>query len=247
MRKNVRHHGGSIMGERESETSAHRTFAAWTAGVTATLALGSFAVAATTPPRSGPFAQPAVALAYPYAEAARYVPRDFLWMYPATFMMLAFVVLSSCILDRARPDRRLFGIIGTSLATASFVIIALDYFVQFRTVQVALIRGEAAGVVALSQYNPHGVFIALEEAGFVIASVSFVFLAFALGSSKAERVAKWVLLIAGALALLALGGMSAAFGLGIEYRFEVAVITIVWLTLATTGALLAWAFARSGD
>jgi len=54
-----------------------------------------------------------------------------------------------------------------------------------------------------------------------------------------------VFLAAAALTLLTLVGMSVAFGLGVEYRFEVFSIMIVWLTLAAVGALLARAFARA--
>jgi len=70
------------------------------------------------------------------------------------------------------------------------------------------------------------------------------FLALALASSGLERWARRVFLAAAALTLPTLVGMSVAFGLGVEYRFEVFSIMIVWLTLAAVGALLARAFAR---
>ncbi len=234
-----------VLASDRSVSARGDRFAVWSAAVTSLLAVVSFALAVTTPPRTGPFAQAAVLIKYPYAEASRFVPRDFLWMYPATLMMLAFVVLAACILHRASARLRLFGVIGVCLATVSFTVIAIDYFIQLRTVQVALLRGEASSVVALSQYNPHGVFIALEEAGFLVAAVSFVFLALALASSRLERWARRVFLAAAALTLLTLVGMSVAFGLGVEYRFEVFSIMIVWLTLAAVGALLARAFATA--
>jgi len=43
-----------------------------------------------------------------------------------------------------------------------------------------------------------------------------------------------------ALCVACVGG-----GLGIEYRFEVAAITIVWLTLLVVGVMFAFLFARS--
>lgn len=231
-------------GQDRRVRSAADRFATWAAGSTGALALVSFAVAVTTPPRNGPFAQVATALNYPYADGARYVPRDFIWMYLALLMMLAFVTMAACVHHRARGDAKLFGTIGTMLATASFAIITADYFVQLRTVQVALVRGEAVGVVALTQYNPHGVFIALEEAGYLVAGISFAFLAFALSASKLERAARWVLLAASALTVAGFLGMSAVFGLGIEYRFEVAGITFVWVALGAVGILLALAYRR---
>jgi hypothetical protein len=75
----------------------------WAAALTALLAAVSFGVAATTPPRTGPFAAPGTAIPYPYAEAARFVPGDFVWMYLALLMMLAFLVLAACIACASAP------------------------------------------------------------------------------------------------------------------------------------------------
>ncbi len=214
----------------------------WAAALTALLAAVSFAVAVTTPPRTGPFAAPGSALEYPYAAAARYVPRDFVWMYLALLMMLAYLVLAACLRERAAEGRRVFGTIGLSLATASFAIIALDYFIQLRTVQPALRLGEADGLAIISQYNPHGVFIALEELGFLVLGLSFAFLALSLDGTRLERAARWVYGVSAVLLVTAFVGLSWYFGLGIEYRFEVAAISITWLTLTVTGLLLALAF-----
>jgi hypothetical protein len=147
--------------------------------------------------------------------------------------------------ERAADDRKVFGTIGLCLTTASFTVIALDYFIQLRTVQPALLRGESDGLAILSQYNPHGVFIALEELGFLAMGLSFVFLALALGSSRLERVTRWVYLVSSALMVAAFVGMSWYFGFGLEYRFEVTAITIGWLTLTISGSLLAFVFRRS--
>jgi hypothetical protein len=216
----------------------------WAASLTSVLAAVSFGVAATTPPRTGPYAAAGTALAYPYAAAARYVPRDFVWMYPAVLMLLAYLVLAVCVRERAERGRRVFGAAGLCLAVVSFAVIALDYFIQLRTVQPALLRGELDGLVVISQYNPHGVFIALEELGFLVLGLSFACLALALGSSRFERVTRWVYLVSAALMVAAFVGMSWYFGLGIEYRFEVTAIALGWLTLAVSGALLALAFRR---
>lgn len=219
----------------------------WAAILTALLAAVSFCVAVTTPPRTGPFAAHGSALAYPYAAAARFVPRDFVWMYFGLLMMLAFLVLAVCIRERAPSDRKLYGTVGLCLAAVSFAVIALDYFIQLRTVQPALLRGEADGLAILSQYNPHGVFIALEELGFLVMGLSFACLALALGASQLERVTRWVYLVAAALMVAAFVGMSWYFGLGIEYRFEVTAIALGWLTLMVSGSLLAVAFRRRPD
>jgi hypothetical protein len=244
----VRHNKGRRVMERGNQALGSadvRRVGMWSAAALGVLAAVSFGVAATTPPRTGPFAAPGAAIAYPYSAAAQFVPRDFLWMYPTILMMLAFVVVAVCVRERRAPGQRLFGTIGLSLATTSFAVIAIDYFIQLRTVQPALVRGEADGLAILSQYNPHGVFIALEELGFVVAGVAFLFLALALGPSRLERATRRVLLVASALVGATFVGMSALFGLDLEYRFEVTVITIVWLTLAVVGALLAFVFFKS--
>jgi hypothetical protein len=219
----------------------------WSAAATGVLAAVSFGVAATTPPRTGPFAAPGTAIAYPYSTAAQFVPRDFIWMYLALLMMLAFVVLAVCIRERAAHDRRVFGTIGLSLSAAAFSVIATDYFIQLRTVQPTLLRGELDGLAILSQYNPHGVFIALEEVGFLVMGVSFAFLALALASSGLERATRWVFLVSSALMAAAFVGMSVYFGFGLEYRFEVAAISIGWLALMISGSLLVFVFRRTVD
>ncbi|RJQ56691.1 MAG: hypothetical protein C4521_00100 [Actinobacteria bacterium] len=219
----------------------------WSAVLTALLAAISFGVAVTTPPRSGPFAPPGSAIAYPYSGAARFVPRDFLWMYPALLMMLAFLVLAACLRERAAGELRLFGTIGLCLAAISVGVIAVDYFIQLQTVQPGLLRGEGPALAVVSQYNPHGIFITLENLGFLATSLSFAFLALTLGPSRAERAVRWVFLTCSALAVLAFVGMSAYFGFNLEYLFEVAVISLVWLTLIVSGILLAFVFARPAD
>jgi hypothetical protein len=165
-------------------------------------------------------------------------------MYLAPLMMLAFLVLTVCIRESAARDRKVFGTIGLCLAAASFTVIGLDYFIQLRTVQPALLRGELDGLAILSQYNPHGVFIALEELGFLLMGLSFAFLALALRPTGLERVTRWVYLASSALMVATFVGMSWYFGFGLEYRFEVTAISIGWLTLMISGSLLAFGFRR---
>jgi hypothetical protein len=217
----------------------------WAAVSTAVLAAVSFGVASTTPPRTGPFAAAGTAIPYPYSAAAAFVPRDFVWMYFALLMMLAFLLLAACVRESGPEGRRAFGTIGLGLAAVAFAVIAADYFIQLRCVQPALLRGEANGLAIISQYNPHGVFIALEELGFLVMGLSFAFLGLSLGSSRLERATRWVYLSSSALTVAAFVGMSWYFGFGLEYRFEVTVITIGWFTLIATGVMLAFVFRRA--
>ena len=211
----------------------------WSALTTSALALIAFAVAATTPPRTGPFAAPASLLAYPYAAADRFVPGDFIWMYPALLMVLAYLFLSVCLRERASVRVRTWATFGLSLAITAFTALTIAYFIQIFTIQPALMGHEAADVVALSQYNPHGLFIALENLGYLAMALSLGAFAWTLGETRLERAARWVLAGAAVLAVLALALMSFAYGIGLEYRFEVAIITIDYFALILGGALIA--------
>ncbi len=236
---NVKHNKGGVV----TDSVKLRRLGVWSAASTAVLAIVAFGVAVTTPPRTGPFAAPDSLIAYPYSAAARFVPRDFFWMYPALGMMLAFVVMAAAVRERSRAGTA-FATAGFGLTVASFTVIAVDYFIQLRTVQPSLLQGEADGLAIISQYNPHGVFIALEELGFLVAGIAFCFLALSLGDSRLERWIRGVLLGSSAILVATFIGLSAAYGMSIEYRFEVAAITIVWLTLAMVGVLFASLFAR---
>lgn len=225
--------------EIDLRAGASRRMLFWSALTTSALALVAFVVAATTPPRTGPFAASGSALAYPYAAADRFVPGDFVWMYPVLLMVLAYLVLSVCLREYAQAGARTWGTLGLSLAVSSVTVLAIAYFVQIYTIQPALVGHEAAGVVALSQYNPHGFFIALESLGYLAMSLSLGAFAFTLGRARLERAARWVLWGAALLSVVTLVLMTSAYGMALEYRFEVAIITIDYFALAVGGALIA--------
>jgi hypothetical protein len=79
----------------------------WTALLTSVCALAALAVGITTPPRSGPNCL-ADCITYPYTDAAAFVPRDYLWMYPAALLAGLFVVLVTCIHHAAPQAQRVF-------------------------------------------------------------------------------------------------------------------------------------------
>jgi len=100
-------------------------------------------------------------------------------------------------------------------------------------------------------YNPHGVFIALENVGYAMLGGAFLFLGGALagGSSRLERAVRWVLTVGGALILAALVLSAAIYRAELDYRFEVMSLCITWLVLIVAGTLLTVVFggpSRSG-
>lgn len=211
----------------------------WVAMLTWITGAASFVVAVTTPPRSGPFCTSGC-IGYPFTDAAAFVPRDYLWMYPATVLMMLFVALAVVVHGHATPSRRVFTATGVAFATIAAMVLVLDYAIQLMVMQPSLLAGQADGLSVFSQYNPHGVFIAMENVGYVAMAVAFVFLAPAFTDrTRLDRVLGWLLAVAGGLTVVLLVVMAIGFGADLEYRFEVAAISVTWITLTVAAGLLA--------
>lgn len=212
----------------------------------ATLALtaGTFAVAVLTPPLSGPLCE-AGCLEYPFADAASRFPRDYAWMYPALPATALYAMLMACLHRRAPGVCRGRTSIGLLFAGMAAVVLLGDYFVQLSVIQPSLLAGETEGLALLSQYNSHGVFIALEELGYLLMGLSFPWMAAAFpGKGGGARAARWSLHAGFWLSLAALAGITFVYGIRREYRFEIAVISIDWLVILIVAALAAAAFRR---
>lgn len=216
----------------------------WTALLLAFVAASSFGIGITTLPRSGPYCT-GNCLAYPYLDAARYVPRDYLWVIPSTLLMPLFVVLAGCIHACTFHSRRVFSLIGLCFASISAAIITIDYFIQLQVLEPSLVRGETGELALFSQYNPHGIFIALEDLGYLMLCVAFLFSGAAFRHvNRLERAIRWTFTCAALLGLASFAGMYWGFGFDLEYRFEVAIITITWITLLVSSVLVVFFFQR---
>lgn len=217
----------------------------WAAVLTAVVTVAAFGVAATTLPISGPFCQSGC-VSYPFHDVAAYVPHDYIWMYPATLMAPIFVVLMVCIHQYASEAKKVFGQSALAFGVIYATVIMVDYYVQIVTLQPTLLNGETEGVALWTQYNPHGVFIALEELAYLTMSVAFVFVGIVFsGQGKLERTVRWWFIGGALVAFATYVGMTLIFGKAIEYRFEVAVITINWTVLIVGGVLLSIVFWRA--
>lgn len=185
---------------------------------------------------------------YPYTDISAYIPRDFLWMYPALVPAPLFVILLSGIQERAMAGRKRFGGLAVAFGVMAATLLTADYFIQLRVIQPAVLKGELEGLAPLTQYNPHGVFIALEEAGYLFMAVAFLFAALALSArNRLYRATRWVFAGGFTAAMLLFLVLSFAYGLDVEYRFEVAAITVDWTVLIVVGTLLAFAYRRGAS
>jgi hypothetical protein len=225
----------------------------WAGALTALTAAAAWIlvmVVPGAPPRSGVNCTggPGDCLTYPYADAAAYVPDDFLWMIPAFLLGPLLVVLLTSLLHDALGDHRPSARIALHLATAAAVLLMVDYYVQFTTVQASLVRGETGGGLSLlSQYNPHGVFIALEDLGYATMLTALAVAALALPRTTGpERVLRRLLATAGTGGALPLPVLLAVLGRDLDYTYEVLAITVAWTTLLVAGVLAATIFRAAG-
>ncbi len=233
------------MTDNAARVSASR-LGMWVAPATAVVSVVSLAVGVSTPVRSGPWCNDGCVV-YPYTDAAAFVPRDYLWIYPEVLLVLLFVLLAACLLQWVAPQRRLSAAVAVCFAVIGAAVLVVDYCIQLTVLQPALLSGETEGLSAFTMYNPHGVFIALENVGYAVLGVAFVFLGGALagGSSRLERAVRWVFTVGGALILAALVLSASIYRAELDYRFEVTSLCITWLVLIVTGTLLTVVFGRA--
>ena len=198
----------------------------------------------TTPPRSGPFCRTGC-LSYPYTDAAAFVPRDYWWLYPQSLLVLLVLVLLVRIHGVAVPRARVFSGIAVGLSTVAAAALLMDYVIQLAVLQPSLLRGETAGLSVISQYNPHGVFIAVEDLGYLLLGLALLIVAGVfMRPSRLERGLRWLFMVGGALTVAALPALAIVYRADLEYRYEVAAIAVTWITLIVGGLLLYRWFGR---
>lgn len=212
---------------------------------TSVLTLLTFGVAIFTPPLSGPGCT-AGCFSYPYTDIASRWPRDYGWMFPAMVLFLVVFALFVAVHHFVPRDRRVYSHVAMGLALIGTATLIVDYFVQVTVVQPSLLAGEHDGVSLLTQFNPHGLFIALEEVGYVLLALALAALAPVFdGRSKVERALRWIGVATLLLTVAAFVWFTIRYGVQREYRFEIAIISIDFLALIPSGFLLATLFRRA--
>ena len=223
----------------------------WASILTAVAAVAALGIAITTAPaRSGPNCMVELVgscVTYPYTDVAAFVPIEYIWMVPALLMALFFVVLVVCIHQYTATDKKVFSQIALSFALISATAHAINYFIQLAVVQPSLLKGELEGLSLFSQYNPHGIFIALEDVGYLMMGVAFLFVAITFGRrDRLERVIRILFIVSSILAVGSLILLALLYGIDLEYRYEVVAILVDWMTLIVSGVLLSVFFNRAG-
>ncbi|NOY56928.1 MAG: hypothetical protein GXP34_13230, partial [Actinobacteria bacterium] len=157
--------------EREATRFAMYAAAAMAAITTVTFGMALFAV-----PISGSNC-PSDCIEYPYLDTLDRFPRDYVWMYFAIGLVVIYLIFTTSLNNlRTRTGSAIAGQVAVGLAVAVVAVLVPTYFVQFSVVPSSLSAGQTEGISLLTQYNPQGLFIALEEIGFLLMSFSFLFL-----------------------------------------------------------------------
>ena len=179
-------------------------------------------------------------ISYPYLDTVDRFPRDYLWMYFAVVMVVAYLLFMVSLRTVAAAPRGLVGQMAVVVAVASTVVLVATYFTQSSVVPASIAAGETEGIALITMYNPHGLFIALEEIGYLLMSVSFLLAALMVtGAGRMVRAIRWIFGVGFILPFLALIAYAAAYGLNRQDHFEVAAIAVDWCVLIVNGILVA--------
>jgi len=217
-------------------------FAAATALLTAVLGTVAFALAIVAVPVAGANC-PSNCIPYPYLSTAGRWPQDFLWQPPAIAFVLSFLVLMTCVHYFAPQRRRMITQAGLCLAVVSAAALSIDYYLQFSVVPVSLADGETNGLPLLLQYNSHGIFIALEEIGYITMALSLAMFSVAfVARDRLASAVRWLFRLPIVVAIGGLIEVSVFYGLERQDRFEIFILSACWLTLIIGGLILAAIF-----
>jgi hypothetical protein len=226
-------HGGALTTARTDK------FVAWTAAITAVAAGLALGIGVLTPPHGGVLCvsdcvQP------PYTDVAGIIVAESTWIYPALVMILGFVALTAAVSGITPPHRRSAGLAAVAFAVLSAGILVADYGVHLMAVMPSVARGEGSAVALFSMYNPHGLFIALENVGYFLMGLAFLGIGGAVGDERRlARAIRWTFLGAGGLVVGALPVFAVIFGGDLDVRYEVFAISVAYLGLILGGTMLA--------
>jgi hypothetical protein len=228
----------------ESSISNPNRFGYYSALLTTVITIVTFGFAMIAIPISGANC-PQDCVEYPYLDTVSQYPRDFLWMPLAIILVLAYVALMVSIHHYAPAQKKILSQVGLCFALIAAAVLTIDYYVQFSVIPMSLKNDETEGLAMLIQYNPHGVFLALEELGYLVMGLSFLFMAPVFANrSRLESAIQWIFVVAFILAIVSLVVISIIYGLERLDRFEVIVLSIDWLVLIVNGVLLSIVFRR---
>lgn len=220
-----------------AERNAARLAVFWSSVILALSPVAATIVVA--PARSGPFC-PQDCVSYPFADIAGLYPHEYLWMYAMLVACFAMVALGAAAVSLTPVPRRSIARIGQGFGLMASTVLAICYFIQIEVIQPSVLAGETEGIAVLTQYNDHGVFIALEDLGYLALALAFSGLT--AGLKPLGRLFGFAFFVAQAgavLVVLAFVIISVVYGVNRSYYFEVFAILIDWIVMLVAGGLMA--------
>lgn len=188
-------------------------------------------------PPAGPYC-PSDCMSYPFSDILSYYPRDYFWMYLAIFQVFGYIIFIVSNHFITPIEKKLFSFLSVAFAIITGTVLLIVYFVQFSVVPMSMMKGETEGIALLTQYNGHGIFIAMEDLGYITMSISFLFLAFIFtNKTRLEKTIRLILIVGFTSMVFSFIFYTIKYGLDRSYRFEVAAISVNWITTITIGIL----------
>jgi len=225
-------------------TSGRYRIAAYASSTLAVMTIVTFGFALAAVPISGSNC-PSNCIEYPYLDTLDRFPRDYLWMFFAILLIVAYVVFVVALRSASQNRESVAGVSAVVLGALVAAVLVPTYFVQATVVPSSLAAGQTDGISLLTQYNPHGLFIAAEEIGYLLMSASFLLLVpLVRWHDVMSRIVRWVFVAGFVVPVVAFGAIAAIYGFDRQDRFEVIIISIDWLVLIVNGILLALIFQR---
>ena len=161
---------------------------------------------------------------YPYLNTIGQFPRDYIWQISAIILMVIYLITWIQI-DRLRNT--IITNIGKSFAVLATMILVAIYYIHFNVVPISLANKEFEGIPLLIQYNSHGIFIVMEEIGYIFMFLSFISIAL----NNQNKVVKYSFLLSFTALVILFIKLSMQYGLDRKDRFEVILISVVWLLM----------------
>lgn len=169
---------------------------------------------------------------YPYLDTAKQYPRDYIWQISAMLLILVYVFFYYLVQCKEKGSSKSFRKMGFIFAIMASTVLLLTYYTQVNVVPISIMSNEKDGVALVTQYNPHGLFIAQEELGYWLMLLSLAclipgykmhkFLSIANGGAVIIAIVFFVIIVA-------------VYGLDRKDRFETVVISIDWILLIVDG------------
>jgi MFS family permease len=174
-------------------------------------------------------------ISYPYLETIKQYPRDYIWQMLAIIQLTVFIIFYYLIQKSVDEKEKISAQIGFIFGIISSIILISTYYVQINVIPVSLMNNEKEGIALLTQYNPHGIFIALEELGYIFMLLSLGMLTFVFKEKWSMKIINFIAFMLGIILYIAI---VIIFGLDKKDRFETIIISIDWICLIIDGILI---------